>query len=134
METYIVPRRDGKPARWWQSYCSISLQHLARYPSLIAFPRVLRPLACIAASILRSRISRSCLPLPIRVMTSLHLAIDSHVATGKWTINFQLLSAYYQLLAQARFIISQLDHRIICKKYETKYNSMYKAWAKILVR
>lgn len=58
-ETYIVPSRGREvgPGRW-RSYCSISPQHLARYPSLIAFPRVLRPLACIAASILCNRTPR----------------------------------------------------------------------------
>lgn len=55
---YCSPEGTGSRARRWRSYCSISPQHLARYPSLIAFPRVLRPLACIAASILCNRTPR----------------------------------------------------------------------------
>lgn len=55
---YCSPVGTGSRARRWRSYCSISPQHLARYPSLIAFPRVLRPLACIAASILCNRTPR----------------------------------------------------------------------------
>lgn len=66
-ETYIVPPRGREVgARQWRSYCSISPQHLARYPSLIAFPRVLRPLACIATSILCNRTPRDLVcPLPL---------------------------------------------------------------------
>lgn len=63
---YCSPEGMGSRARRWRSYCSISPQHLARYPSLIAFPRVLRPLACIATSILCNRTPRDlvCPPSP----------------------------------------------------------------------
>lgn len=70
-ETYIVPPRGREVGPGGgRSYCSISPQHLARYPSLIAFPRVLRPLACIAASILCNRTPRDlvCPPTPSSVL------------------------------------------------------------------
>lgn len=66
---YCSPEGTGSRARRWRSYCSISPQHLARYPSLIAFPRVLQPLACIAASILCNRTPRDLVcPPPLTVL------------------------------------------------------------------
>jgi len=115
-ETYIVPprEREVRPGvRRWRSYCSISPQHLARYPSLIAFPRVLQPLACIAASILYNRTPRDLvcppfpstslpLPPPVRlsrpVTTSAsrdrsalrHSIMVRLIRRRKWAINLQV--------------------------------------------